>query len=343
MATKPSVHAEWDTNGTNISPTTAGHKANGYATNEIPTSAEFNDWMKQVSDWTKWLLDAELNDVTLANVVVTGGTTYTGITSYALTANQDNWDPLGTGNIVGTHLLAVTPDAAGYQVSGLVGGVNGRLVTIVNKSATDHFKLLSDWVGSTAANRFSFPAHMVTENVSIRVQPGGSVTFRYDGTASRWVPVHMVGCMRKSVIRCGAHKVSILTGSNAIENPSRVRFNDTNFTYWPFDISDPGVIIAGFVVYVQKTSSVAATVRAQLNKQTGDGTSSGVGSESNNATEAPGYIKLAQFDTLNEVVANGWDGVDGMAASYHMLVWSSPVTAGNDSALIADLCIWKPI
>lgn len=37
----------WDSNGTNITATTAGHQSDGYGTNEIPTSGELNYFMRQ--------------------------------------------------------------------------------------------------------------------------------------------------------------------------------------------------------------------------------------------------------------------------------------------------------
>lgn len=53
--TKPSALPQWDSNNTNAIATTAGHKTDGYAVNEVPTSTELNGWMKLVYDWMAYL------------------------------------------------------------------------------------------------------------------------------------------------------------------------------------------------------------------------------------------------------------------------------------------------
>ena len=129
MSTKPSTHAEWDTNGTNLSPTTAGHKSDGWATNEIPTSAEFNHWQKQVSDWTKWLYDG---DVSFNNLKVSGDVRWLGSntpTAYQMTGDLVS---LPTSATDGYHTLEIGPDAlktvtTAYILHGIAhDGVAGR-------------------------------------------------------------------------------------------------------------------------------------------------------------------------------------------------------------------------
>jgi hypothetical protein len=51
----PSTVPTWDTNGTNSTPTTSGHKTDGYAVDEIPISTEMNGWMALVAAWILWL------------------------------------------------------------------------------------------------------------------------------------------------------------------------------------------------------------------------------------------------------------------------------------------------
>jgi hypothetical protein len=46
----------WDTTQANVSAPTGGHKSNGYANSEIPTSGELNSWMNNVYLWFVWLL-----------------------------------------------------------------------------------------------------------------------------------------------------------------------------------------------------------------------------------------------------------------------------------------------
>src|SRR5690349_1601161 len=74
MSTKPTEPADFDTNGTNTIAVTSGHKTDGWANNEIPTSGEFNTWMRNVGDHTRYLWegDLELGDVTADSVTVAG-------------------------------------------------------------------------------------------------------------------------------------------------------------------------------------------------------------------------------------------------------------------------------
>lgn len=49
---KPGTRYEWDTNGTNVSAPTAGHQSDGYATDEVPASDEWNGLF---ANWSAWL------------------------------------------------------------------------------------------------------------------------------------------------------------------------------------------------------------------------------------------------------------------------------------------------
>jgi hypothetical protein len=51
----PSTLPEWDTNNTHVTPTTAGHKTDGWVSNEIPSSSEMGYWMNLVYLWIAWL------------------------------------------------------------------------------------------------------------------------------------------------------------------------------------------------------------------------------------------------------------------------------------------------
>lgn len=52
--TRPATYPDWDTNGTNTSTPTSGHKSDGYATNEIPTSAELNGQLNLIGSWIRF-------------------------------------------------------------------------------------------------------------------------------------------------------------------------------------------------------------------------------------------------------------------------------------------------
>ena len=53
--TKPSDSYLWDTDKTNTVTSTSGHKTDGYAIGEVPTSGEINYLFGSWSDWIDWL------------------------------------------------------------------------------------------------------------------------------------------------------------------------------------------------------------------------------------------------------------------------------------------------
>lgn len=112
MATKPTSDPTFNTNLTNVSATTAGHKTDGYANNEIPTAAEFNYWMNLVYTWILWV---KLN---VATLIVNG---YPPVISNTMTVPA-----IGGGDFVytatGTVLLTTVFDAQvpqGYRLTSL--------------------------------------------------------------------------------------------------------------------------------------------------------------------------------------------------------------------------------
>ena len=57
MSTKPTLAATWDSNGTNVIAPTSGHKDDGFAVDEVPSSSEVNGQLKLIGEWTEWLKD----------------------------------------------------------------------------------------------------------------------------------------------------------------------------------------------------------------------------------------------------------------------------------------------
>jgi hypothetical protein len=62
MSTKPVTEPQWDTNLTNVSPVTAGHKTDGFSNGEVPTAGELNTHFNFLYVWIHWLA-AQLDDV----------------------------------------------------------------------------------------------------------------------------------------------------------------------------------------------------------------------------------------------------------------------------------------
>ncbi len=93
-----------------------------------------------------------------------------------ITGDQDDYDPTG---LSGATVLRLSSDS-NRAITGLAGGIDGRIVIIYNVGA-QKFRFTNEDAASTAANRFSF-----VNTRSVMVFPNDGVIFRYDGTESRW-------------------------------------------------------------------------------------------------------------------------------------------------------------
>jgi hypothetical protein len=105
-----------------------------------------------------------------------GAIVWTGVVTAILGASPVN--DLGTDISAASKLaLTMTGDTT---LTGLAGGIEGKLIMIVNRDAVDTLTIEPEDGGSTAANRFSI-------NGSLIVPPLCGALFQYDGTISRWV------------------------------------------------------------------------------------------------------------------------------------------------------------
>ena len=102
------------------------------------------------------------------------------ITPSTLAASQNDYNPTGLSTAT---VLRLTSAALGSTITGLAGGVDGRIVVLYNlaTAATDVITLSHEDVLSSAANRFDL-ATAANRTISER----GTAILIYDGTASRW-------------------------------------------------------------------------------------------------------------------------------------------------------------
>lgn len=87
MSSKPTVGQipTWDSGLVNTIALTGGHKTNGYANNEIPTSGEMNTWMNTVGLWGQYLSDGNLQGaVTMDTSLVMAANTSTTVSGTGL-------------------------------------------------------------------------------------------------------------------------------------------------------------------------------------------------------------------------------------------------------------------
>jgi len=107
---------------------------------------------------------------------------WTAVVSPSALGNQStthNYNPAGLDDAAVLRLLL----AGIATLTGLAGGVAGRVIAIVN-SETNALRILTindDDGNSSAANRFLLPG-----SVALAIPAGGAALFWYDGADSRW-------------------------------------------------------------------------------------------------------------------------------------------------------------
>lgn len=104
------------------------------------------------------------------------------ISPAAITGSVDNYNPtdLDIGGL--PHAQVIRQDlSAAATLTGLAGGVAGRMIILVNIDPAFELTLAHD-VTSTAANRFECPGQADV----ILAEEGSAAILWYDGTTSRW-------------------------------------------------------------------------------------------------------------------------------------------------------------
>jgi len=109
-----------------------------------------------------------------------GESFFLGIVSPAALAAgvTNNWAP----TLTGATRVELSGGAAA-EITGLVGGVDGRWLILTNIGATNNVIIRDEDVLSTAANRFSMNGDLI-------LGLSESATFLYSGTLSRWTRVN---------------------------------------------------------------------------------------------------------------------------------------------------------
>jgi hypothetical protein len=128
-------------------------------------------------------LDVPILKVGGVSVLTTGGggagtsevVAFSGaITPPQLTADQHNYNPSGLGT---ASLLRLNSDAP-RAITGIVGGQQGRLLTIHN-FGLHNLTLRDESLSSTAANRFALLEDVI-------ISPDASAWLQYDASTGRW-------------------------------------------------------------------------------------------------------------------------------------------------------------
>ena len=130
--------------------------------------------LKVSADGSAWV-EAFNIDQTTGNLTLPRGLVLTGIIAPPqITANQNDYNPTGVTTAV---VLQLSSDAS-RTVSGLAGGAEGRVVSLIN-IGSQPIVLSDESTSSSAANRFTLGANLT-------VAAKQAAMLRYDGTAARW-------------------------------------------------------------------------------------------------------------------------------------------------------------
>lgn len=164
---KPSLSALWDTAGTNTTALLSGHVTDGFVTDEIPGSAELNQWMQIVGQHCDYLQtgDLELTGLTLpwSSVVLTNAT-------QTITPAS------------GVLVTYLTGGGAAAAIKGIVADHDRRVVVLVNTTGSD--------VALIAEDSSAIPYYLVLNDAaigaSLRLPDGAAVAFRFDGANGQW-------------------------------------------------------------------------------------------------------------------------------------------------------------
>src|SRR3954447_13757840 len=130
--------------------------------------------LKVSADGSAWV-EAFNVDQTTGNLSLPRGLILTGVISPPqITANQNDYNPAGGATAL---VLQLSSDAS-RNITGLAGGAEGRLVSLINIGG-QAIVLADESSSSSAANRFTLGA-------SLAVAAKQAALLRYDGTAARW-------------------------------------------------------------------------------------------------------------------------------------------------------------
>jgi len=130
--------------------------------------------LKVSPDGASWV-EAFVIDQASGNLALPRGLALTGVVAPApIAANQNDYNPAGLAT---ASVLQISADAP-RSISGLAGGAEGRLVTLINVGGQP-ITLLDDSAASAAANRFALGGPVVIAGRQAAI-------LRYDATASRW-------------------------------------------------------------------------------------------------------------------------------------------------------------
>jgi hypothetical protein len=194
--------------------------------------------LKVSADGSAWV-EAFNIDQSTGNLALPRGLALSGVIAPAqITANQNDYNPAGVG---AASVLQLSSDAS-RSISGLAGGAEGRIVSIINVGGQP-ITLLDESASSAAANRFALGG-------DVAISAKQAAMLRYDGTAARW-----------QTIARPAVPGTLLAANNLSELPAKYTARD-NLSIHGADIASASTInletATGNLVDVTGTTTITA-------------------------------------------------------------------------------------
>ena len=202
----PTSVVTWDSGAVNSTPTTSGHRTSGFATNEVPTSAEFNYWMSSVAEHIQSIesglypgnleitgnLKVDGTAEIVGNTTVDGDLTVDGTIKFAsesLTIPAASATPIGPWTYSGSWDPNGTNQYLDYPIA-LPAGCRILSWTLNAIKSSDASKSLSaslydgtTLIGTTQSNSANAPGAITLEAVSVNytIPAGHTITLRVAG------------------------------------------------------------------------------------------------------------------------------------------------------------------
>jgi len=176
-------------------------------------------------------------------IAAKAGTTYT-------TAGSAN-------DVVFANASYIRLDTAGaaQTITGIAGGVDGKLLTLTNADAALAVTLSNQSVSSTAANRI-----VTGTGVDLTIAAGASVNLIYDATDSRWRVVGGTGSSLASVALSNfATSTVVGTAAATVDIASNLNIPQTT-TNVNLTLPSPTVTTPGKTITVNNTGNAAFTM-----------------------------------------------------------------------------------
>jgi hypothetical protein len=216
---------------------------------EIGLTGDDDLHFKTSPDGSAWI-EALLLDKTSGSTKINSGFYLTGdISPTQITADQNDYNP---GGLAGASVLRLSTDAR-RNLTGLAGGGDGRIVTVVNAGANP-LGLKNASASSSASNRFDIGSDLV-------LNAKQACVLLYDATDTRWkliagrkYPAGLFYANRNGTNQTGmtASATSKVAHNNEVADANGWYDAATNYRYQPLE---PGYYFAFHAINVPAATS----------------------------------------------------------------------------------------